>query len=111
MAGIIAAITPDRMAIPIQRSVCRVETTNSVKPWSSNAWIKLQAKKIPSPVPSNAPKIEIIEDSINTIFLICFLRVPIALISPISLVLSYTDSESVFVIPKRATKIEIDKNP
>ena len=88
LPGMIAAITPEIIAITIHKIVCWVETTNSVKPWSSSAWIRLHAKNIPSPVPSIAPNTEMIEDSINTIFLICFLNVPIALIKPISLVLS-----------------------
>ena len=36
---------------------------------------------------------------------------PIALIRPISLVLSKTERDSVLVIPKSATKIDIDRNP
>ena len=88
IAGSIAAITPAIIAIPIHKNVCGIETANTVNPSSANVCIKLHAKKIPSPVPKAAPNIEMIEDSIKIILLICFLYVPIALISPISLVLS-----------------------
>ena len=111
IAGSIAAMTPAIIAMPIHKNVCCMETANTVKPSSANVWIKLQAKNIPNPVPRAAPNIEIIEDSIKIILLICFLKVPIALINPISLVLSYTDKERVFVIPNKATKMDMERNP
>ena len=73
IAGSIAAIIPAIIAIPIQINVCDVDIAKVSKPSSLNAWIRLHAKKIPKPVPRAAPNIEIIEDSINIILLICFL--------------------------------------
>ena len=73
IAGSIAAMIPAIIAIPIHKNVCGMETANTVNPSSANVWIKLQAKKIPNPVPRAAPNIEIIEDSIKIILRICFL--------------------------------------
>ena len=73
IAGSIAAMTPAIIAMPIHKNVCGIETANTVNPSSANVWIKLHAKNTPNPVPSAAPNIEIIEDSIKIILLICFL--------------------------------------
>ena len=68
-----AAIIPAIIAIPIQINVCEIDIENVSKPSSLSAWMRLHAKNIPKPVPKAAPNIEIIEDSIKIILLICFL--------------------------------------
>ncbi|MDA9687931.1 hypothetical protein N9T89_00240 [Candidatus Actinomarina] len=65
MAGSMAAIIPAIIAIPIHINVCEIETAKTVNPSSASACIKLQAKKIPKPVPRAAPNMAIIEDSMK----------------------------------------------
>ncbi len=73
IAGRIAAITPAIIEIPIHNAVCGTDTANTVKPSSASVWMRLHAKNIPKLVPKAAPNIEIIDDSMKIILLICFL--------------------------------------
>ena len=73
IAGRIAAITPAIIEIPIHNAVCGTDTANTVNPSSASVCIRLHAKNITKLVPKAAPNIEIIDDSMKIILLICFL--------------------------------------